>query len=123
MLAGPAYDDHAARFLGGADRHARDVGGGVDGEPEGAHPRPPPSQMRSAECGVRNVSRPVPDPELAPRIEPGIAIPHSALRTHGPLACPSPYLLQLPNVWCVPVAQSKVPVQRRRPGARALGPL
>src|SRR5213593_715304 len=81
-------------------------------------------------CGVRNVECGMCRAQFRTRSWPlgsnpalQFRIPHSALRTHGPLACPSPYLLQLPNVWCVPVAQSKVPVQRRRPGARALGPL
>src|SRR2546421_2434851 len=40
-----------------------------------------------------------------------------------PTAIASPQLLQNANVWRVTVTQSKVPIERRRPRARPLGPL
>src|SRR3989441_11956942 len=85
-------------------------------------PLQPECGVWNAECGMDRArfqtrgTHPGSNPALQFRT------PHSTFHTHAPTARPSPQLLQQAHVWRVAVAEVEVPIQRRRPQARPLGP-
>src|SRR3989442_5809987 len=81
-------------------------------------PPPPKCGMRNAECGMAMPGSMHGVACRARRKRGQFRIPHSALRIRL-----SPDLLEVPDVRLLAVAQSEVPIQRRQPRSRTLGPL
>src|SRR6266550_6892614 len=80
-------------------------------------PTPPKCGVRNAECGMAMPGS-IPGVAFRARRTRGqFRIPHSAFRIRF-----SPDLLKVPDVRLLTVAESEVPIQRRQPRPRALGP-
>src|SRR2546426_12271821 len=85
-------------------------------------PTSPKCGMQNAECGMDRALVDF-DCSLPGSNHPlQFRTPHSAFRIGQPAPSPSLNLLQLPRVRVVTVAQLEVPIERWRPGPRALGP-